>query len=99
MPDLTTDTVIRRGSDHVETRVGDQTMMMSIAQGKYYALEATAQRIWELIEQPRSIGEITDRLASEFEVERERCAAEVRAFVDQLIRNGLAVRADDAHRP
>ena len=98
MPDLTTDTVIRRGSDHVETRVGDQTMMMSIAQGKYYALQATAQRIWELIEQPRSVGEITERLVAEYDIERERCAAEVRGFVDELIRNGLAVRADDAHR-
>lgn len=96
MAELTPDTVVARGAEHVETRVGDQTMMMSIARGKYYALEATAQRIWELIETPRSLGEIADRLAQEYKVDSERCAAEVERFVARLMENGLAVRAGDA---
>lgn len=89
--ELAADTVIGRGTEHVETRVGEQVMMMSIAQGKYYALEASAQRIWDLIETPRTLGALVDELVAEYDVARETCAREVRAFVADLLANGLVV--------
>lgn len=94
MAELTQGTVIRRGTEHVETRVGDQTMMMSVARGKYYALDATGQRIWELIERPRSLAEITDTLVAEYDVGPDRCAAEVERFAARLLGDGLAVVVD-----
>ncbi len=83
------DTVIMRGSEHVEAEMAGQTVMMSISQGKYYALEGTARRIWELLAEPASVGEIVERLTAEYEVDREQCAAEVTHFVRELIENGL----------
>lgn len=85
------DTVIMRGSEHVEAEMAGQTVMMSIAQGKYFALEGTARRIWELLVEPASVGQIVEWLVEEYEVDRERCAAEVEVFVRQLIENGLVV--------
>lgn len=85
------DTVIARGADHVEAQMGGQTVMMSIQRGKYFALEGTAQRIWELTAEPVTVGQIVDRLVAEYEVERAQCAAEVVAFVEQLLENGLTV--------
>ena len=52
MKELSLHAVVVRGSEHVETRVGDQTLMMSIEHGKYYSVDATAGRIWDLIERP-----------------------------------------------
>ena len=98
MSELNPKTVITRGSSHVETKVAGQTMMMDIGQGKYYALEATAQRIWELIEQPRAIGEVVDSLTSEYDVTHETCTAEVLHFAGELMANGLAVEVADAPR-
>ena len=91
MAKLSQSTIIGRGSDHVETKVGGQTMMMSVSQGKYYALEATAQRIWELIETPQPLSAIVDNMTREYDVAPEDCAAQVQAFVAQLMDNGLAV--------
>jgi len=83
------DTVIARGSEHVEAQMAGQTVMMSIPRGKYFALEGTGQRIWECLAEPASVGSIVDRLVAEYDVDRERCVEEVIAFVSELVASGL----------
>ena len=91
MPELTLDTVVGRGSEHVETRVGTQTMMMSVDQGKYYSVDASANRVWELLDQPRAVRALVDQLLHEYDVDRDTCQAQVLSFVRDLLDNGLVV--------
>lgn len=70
-----------------------QTLMMSLAAGKYFAVSETAARIWELIAEPRTRAEIVDALLAEYEIDRATCAAETDAFLDMLITEGLAEEA------
>lgn len=83
------DSVVARGRDHVETRMGEQVVMMSIEQGRYFALEESGQRIWELMEQPVPVRDIVDRLTEEYDVPRERCETEVLSFLEQMRQQGL----------
>ncbi len=82
-------TTVQRGGDYVEADAGEQTLMMSIAAQKYFALEGTGKRIWEMLAQPVTVESIVDSLAQEYDVPRETCEAEVRGFLDELRRNGL----------
>ncbi|MGD1925894.1 MAG: PqqD family peptide modification chaperone [Paracoccaceae bacterium] len=91
MPELTLDTVVGRGSEHVETRVGTKTMMMSVDQGKYYSVDASANRVWELLDQPRAVRALVDQLLHEYDVDRDTCQAQVLSFVRDLLDNGLVV--------
>lgn len=91
MTDLSQETIVGRGSEHVETRAGDQTLMMSVEQGKYFSVDQTANRIWDLIETPRSVAEIIKTLTDEYDVSTDDCEAQVKAFLGELISNGLAV--------
>jgi len=84
------DTVFCRSTDHVETQVAGQTLMMSIARSRYFALEATGQRIWECLAEPVSIARIVGRLVEEYDVEPGECERDVTAFVGELMENGLA---------
>lgn len=95
MDRLNSETLFRRGSEHVETRAGDQTMMMSVARGKYYALASTAQHIWDLLAEPASVGSIVDRLLEEYDVARDVCEAEVRHFLVELLEQGLIEEVGD----
>ena len=85
------ETVVARGSEHVETRMAGQTVMMSIARGKYFAVDGTGQHIWECLAEPISIGQIVERLLDQYEVDRKQCEAEVMSFVGEMMENGLAV--------
>lgn len=89
MAHIDLDTVVARGTEQVETRMGDQTVMMSIEQGQYFALGASGQRIWELLETPVRVRDLVDQLADEYDVPREQCEADVVGFLRTLDENGL----------
>lgn len=87
--------MLARGTGFVATRVGNQTMMMSIEAGRYFAVAETGQRIWELLEQPRSIGDIVDTLVQEYEITRPECLEQVTRFAQDLAENGLVTEIRD----
>ena len=59
---LDLDTKLRQGQDHVATSIGDETAVMNIKRGRYYAVGSVAERIWQILEAPVSPREITERL-------------------------------------
>ena len=88
---ITADVCVSRHPDLVHTDVDGQTMMLSIAAGKYFALNRMGSRIWALIEQPARVDAIVAALAGEFEVDDQTCRAETSAFLETLAANGLIV--------
>ena len=96
MRTVSIDSIIVRGVEHVETKSGDQTLMMSVEQGRYYAVDSTAARIWELIEHPIRLGALVDTLIGEYDIDRDTCADQVLSFVSELIDNGLATELEGA---
>lgn len=95
MNQLSEASVIERGTDFVATKVGEQTMMMSISAGKYFAVAETAQQIWDMLDQPRSIREIVTSLRSEYNVSEATCLEQVTRFADDLLANGLVTEVSD----
>jgi hypothetical protein len=60
-------------------------------------LDAVGARIWELIQDPRTVNEIRDALLEEYDVEMERCERDLLAFLDQLAAETLIEVRDDTH--
>ena len=92
---LDLDTKFRQGQGHVATSIGDETAVMSIKRGRYYAVGSVAERIWQMLEAPVSPREITERLLEEYDIAPEQCESEVGAFLNELIEEGLVVE----HQP
>ena len=85
-------------TDAVQTAtVGAELVMMSIESNGYFGLDAIGRRIWELIAEPRSIGDICALLTAEFDVAPVRCEADVLHFLNELVGYGV-VRAEAANR-
>lgn len=77
-------------SEHLLTSELDgETVMMSLERAAYYGLDATAQRIWNLIAQPCRVSDICAQLVAEYAVEPEVCQREVIAFLAELNKEGL----------
>jgi len=75
--------------DLVASELDGETVVMSLARAAYYGLDATSQRIWNLIAQPCRVADLCDILVSEYAVERETCEQEVCAFLSELNKEGL----------
>jgi hypothetical protein len=96
---LDLDTKLRLGPDHVATSIGDETAVMSIKRGRYYAVEMVAERIWEMLETPATPREIIDRLMNEYDTAPEQCGRDVDAFLNELIAEGLVVEHTEDRGP
>ncbi|MEM7240247.1 MAG: PqqD family protein [Pseudomonadota bacterium] len=89
MQPIDTDVLLVRGSDHVETLQNGQTLAMSLKHGKYFALRETAQRVWELLEHPRSARELAAQLSQEYDAEPDQCLKDLGPFLSELKSFGL----------
>ena len=79
-------TIYRRKADILSASVDNDLVMMSLQAGNYYNIGGVGTFIWEMLAQPRSMDELVHGVMADYDVERERCAADVGAFVQELVR-------------
>jgi hypothetical protein len=95
--DITDDTTIIAADRAVSTELDGEAVILDTAAGKYYGLNKVGARIWGLLQDPRTFGEVVDALSKEYCVDPHQCENEVRALVDQLVENDLlAILSVDA---
>lgn len=91
---LTLSTTLRRHPDAVWRSFGDEAAVLAPASNAVHTLNAVAARCWELSD-GRSLAAILDVLEAEFDVDRPRLEADVRAFIDDLVARGLVTVEPD----
>jgi pyrroloquinoline quinone biosynthesis protein D len=72
-----------------ETRIDDETVVMSLDSGDFFSLTGTAQSIWRLLDGTRDRASILTALAAEYDAPQAEMAADLDAFVAQLRAAGL----------
>jgi len=82
---LTPATCLRRCPKLVATEVAGETVVLDISQGFYYGLNPTGSRIWTLLREPRPVGTLIELLQQEYDVEADRCVADLEPFLDELL--------------
>jgi hypothetical protein len=88
---LTAATRIRRNTDVIAAGVAHETVLLDPADWTYIHMNETAARIWEALDEPRSIGTIVDAFLRDYDVDRATCEREVSHFVDEMSRRNLIV--------
>lgn len=79
--------MIRKSSDWLCARAGDEVMMMNAAAGTYLGLNAMGARIWDLLDQVQDPARLCDALCGEFAVDPATCRTEVDSFLAELDRH------------
>lgn len=87
---------VRRAGLPEATLGPDSIAILDLTKGRYYGMDATALRIWQLLERPMTGAELETQLMREFDVEADTCRAEVADFIAKLLAEGLIVRDDPA---
>jgi len=85
----TAEQVITLSTHAVSCELGGETVILDIPSGQYYALSEIGARIWQLLEKPQSLTDVCDQLAQEYNVDRNRCEADVSALISQMASHGL----------
>ena len=91
----------RRRDDVVARSVAGENLLIPVhgCTRCVYTLNATGCRLWDLLEQPRTEEDLAEALAGRYGIAREAARADVRSFVDDLVRMELLAGAEDAEAP
>jgi hypothetical protein len=76
--------------DHqVSSQLGDETVILHLEDGVYYGLDPVGTSIWRLLQEPRTVAEIRDRIVEEYDVDAERCERDLVALLRELAERRL----------
>jgi hypothetical protein len=81
--------VVTRRAGLIEAEVDGELVALHVDNGTCYGFNATATRIWAMIEQPKRLGELRDALTAEFDVAPDVCEAELLDLLRDLEGDGL----------
>jgi hypothetical protein len=82
-------TVVVQTENLLSSELDGETVLMSVTQASYYGLDATSQRIWNMIAQPIRVADLCGQLVTDYAVERTTCEQQVCAFLNELNEEGL----------
>jgi hypothetical protein len=69
--------------------VEGESVLLDLKQGYYFGLNATGTRMWQVIIEADSLDAACERLAAEYDVDRETLRRDLATLVNDLVAHGL----------
>ncbi len=86
-------TVLQLESDVRQTRVAGEGVILRQDDGEILVINEVAIRFVELIDGNRSLGELTELLLQEYDVEKDRLAADLAEYASELMDQNVLTTA------
>jgi hypothetical protein len=81
-----------RSEQPLTAPVDDELVMLDTRISSYFGLDRVGRRIWELLEEPRSLDDLCAVLVTEYDIDDATCRADLTHFVESLLEKDLVVR-------
>ncbi|MCP4310022.1 MAG: PqqD family protein [Bacteroidetes bacterium] len=82
-------TILQRNPEQLFTLIDNEVVMLNIRHEEYLNLNLHASYIWQQLDRPRSFGELTDFLCSEYDVDMKVCIEDTLDFIIELVEKGI----------
>ena len=83
--------IVVAAKDQISCDLAGEEVILDLKSGVYYGLDAVGARIWQFMQEPRSIAQIRELIMAEYEVDRSECESDLMEFLGTLVENGLVV--------
>jgi hypothetical protein len=88
------DSVVRVSSNQVYSRLGDEVAILELDRGVYYGLNDTGSFLWNLMQKPVRVNEMSAALVEEFDVDAETAEKDLLQVLGDLRDAGLIENVD-----
>jgi Coenzyme PQQ synthesis protein D (PqqD) len=85
-------TALRLSPDVVFRDLEGEAVILDLASGRYFGLNAVGTRIWTLLDAGTAVDAIVGTLAGEYDADADQIARDVTRLLDDLLSRGLVVR-------
>lgn len=89
MTTINSDTIIQRSETFVTATVDEALVMMSLEKGAYYGLDEIGSQIWTQLAEPTRVAALCEALAARYEAPRAQIETDVKAFLQELLDEGM----------
>jgi hypothetical protein len=86
---LSADSIVVASRNQVSCDLKGEAAVLNLKNSVYYGLESVGAFVWNLVQRPRSVGELRDALLQEYDVEPGRCESDLLALLEKLLAEGL----------
>lgn len=69
--------------------VGDETVILDLASGAYFGLDAVGARMWQLMNEEKSVAQVCTAIEAEYEVTRDQVERDLAKLLEDLASHGL----------
>ena len=84
---------VRIAQEVLARQVGEETVMLDLAKGAYFGLDPVGARMWQLLAEGKTLAEVRDAIAEEYDAPRDAIERDLLALVDDLKAQGLIAPA------
>lgn len=67
-----------------------ETVLLNLESGVYYGLDAVGTRVWQLLQQGKTVADVCDVMVEEYDVAPEVLRDDVSRLVEELRERGIA---------
>ncbi len=89
MQPVSMNSVVSIPAGKISSDVADEVMVLDLDKSEYFGFNAVGARIWALMQQPTSVGEIHRTIIAEYDVDGKRCEQDLLRLLNELVVNGL----------
>lgn len=68
----------------ISCKIEGETALLQLEDGVYYGLDPVGTRIWDLIQERRTVADVRDRVCAEFEVDSATCERDLLDLLNAL---------------
>lgn len=86
---LSLESIVQASEDQVSCDLDGEAAILQLKAGMYYGTDPVGARIWNLLQEPRSVGEIRDTLLKEYEVSESQCEQDLFLILEKFRKEDL----------
>jgi hypothetical protein len=99
MSNVMPSTYVRPSADVIFRELEAESVLLDLASGHYFGLNAVGTRVWLLLENGATVDGVVDAIAAEFDAERAEIARDVAELLTELAARGLVIRGTEPAPP
>lgn len=71
--------------------VNNELVVLNLQSGEYFTFNEVGRTIWLLINDSKSVEEITRSVTEQYATSEEKAGSDVRSFISNMLREGLLI--------
>ncbi len=87
--DLSVHSIVIATPEQVSCPLGEESAILNLKNTVYYGLNPVGARVWNLLQQARTVGELRDAILDEYDVEAGRCESDLLELLEKMRTEGL----------